>query len=112
MGKPYAEWPDYPERPADRGTTRMHRLRNRPRNLPRGGAEPLAAILPPLAAVHARLGATEGNAGAIGGVAWVRDHRCRLDSPQKSSPRLFSSVGRSEEHTSELQSLRHLVCRL
>src|SRR5258705_7333081 len=26
--------------------------------------------------------------------------------------RRFTSVGRSEEHTSELQSLRHLVCRL
>src|SRR5258705_7346800 len=25
---------------------------------------------------------------------------------------LFREVGRSEEHTSELQSLRHLVCRL
>src|SRR5947199_6772894 len=28
------------------------------------------------------------------------------------APRLSSSRTRSEEHTSELQSLRHLVCRL
>src|SRR5205814_10316839 len=28
------------------------------------------------------------------------------------SPRLTVSTPRSEEHTSELQSLRHLVCRL
>src|ERR1035438_10556635 len=26
--------------------------------------------------------------------------------------RILSAAGRSEEHTSELQSLRHLVCRL
>src|SRR5436853_3061231 len=26
--------------------------------------------------------------------------------------KIFQSTGRSEEHTSELQSLRHLVCRL
>src|SRR5258705_1514263 len=30
--------------------------------------------------------------------------------PRRPSPR--SPSGRSEEHTSELQSLRHLVCRL
>src|SRR5262245_63497417 len=29
-----------------------------------------------------------------------------------ASPQLFSVFTRSEEHTSELQSLRHLVCRL
>src|ERR1039458_170031 len=29
-----------------------------------------------------------------------------------ADPRPFRRVGRSEEHTSELQSLRHLVCRL
>src|ERR1035441_8166325 len=39
------------------------------------------------------------------GAAWV----CRRSSPggTRATP-----VGRSEEHTSELQSLRHLVCRL
>src|SRR5258705_9959336 len=36
------------------------------------------------------------------------------DSPPtgESSPFLDGLAGRSEEHTSELQSLRHLVCRL
>src|SRR5262245_64288151 len=29
-----------------------------------------------------------------------------------STSRLWAESGRSEEHTSELQSLRHLVCRL
>src|SRR5205814_10070649 len=35
------------------------------------------------------------------------DDRCGYDAAQKNEPPL-----RSEEHTSELQSLRHLVCRL
>src|SRR5437899_11757397 len=35
---------------------------------------------------------------------WDRCCRCR--------PRECRPAGRSEEHTSELQSLRHLVCRL
>src|SRR5205814_8831333 len=30
----------------------------------------------------------------------------------RTPPRPLHPVGRSEEHTSELQSLRHLVCRL
>src|SRR5262245_47281126 len=39
--------------------------------------------------------------------------RGRPCSPGNSSPRAGSPAnGRSEEHTSELQSLRHLVCRL
>src|SRR5258705_2693573 len=33
-----------------------------------------------------------------------------LKDPLRSHP--FSALRRSEEHTSELQSLRHLVCRL
>src|SRR5258705_9298648 len=33
-------------------------------------------------------------------------------SSQKSVPRTRIRCSRSEEHTSELQSLRHLVCRL
>src|ERR1035441_10953532 len=32
--------------------------------------------------------------------------------PSSSTTFLISSPARSEEHTSELQSLRHLVCRL
>src|SRR2546422_7200170 len=36
-------------------------------------------------------------------------HRCRLQAP---GLHLLATVGRSEEHTSELQSRLHLVCRL
>src|SRR5260221_10377830 len=32
--------------------------------------------------------------------------------PNELSPDAFPQLERSEEHTSELQSLRHLVCRL
>src|SRR5262245_2715608 len=35
---------------------------------------------------------------------------CRFQTPTSYGPALF--ISRSEEHTSELQSLRHLVCRL
>src|SRR5258705_4568465 len=48
---------------------------------------------------------------------WPRS-RCRIpDSPPRapvfpSSTRRHPKDSRSEEHTSELQSLRHLVCRL
>src|SRR5258705_3101807 len=35
-----------------------------------------------------------------------------LDLYQNLSPRISDVRPRSEEHTSELQSLRHLVCRL
>src|ERR1035441_7113385 len=31
--------------------------------------------------------------------------------PKRSANKVFSGIIRSEEHTSELQSLRHLVCR-
>src|SRR5205814_9225713 len=44
---------------------------------------------------------------------------CRMDHPHSSgisgrrtAPERDKESGRSEEHTSELQSLRHLVCRL
>src|SRR5438045_9705218 len=36
---------------------------------------------------------------------------CRANTPDRGCPRC-SPAARSEEHTSELQSLRHLVCRL
>src|SRR5262245_64979552 len=35
-----------------------------------------------------------------------------IDMPISSRARLSMAQARSEEHTSELQSLRHLVCRL
>src|SRR5947199_9357111 len=38
------------------------------------------------------------------------DHLCQSTSKQNGY--WWSSLPRSEEHTSELQSLRHLVCRL
>src|ERR1035441_1052573 len=41
--------------------------------------------------------------------------RARNDSDRRNGARIFEPVARqsrSEEHTSELQSLRHLVCRL
>src|SRR5436853_1134911 len=46
----------------------------------------------------------EGDVGAAGIVARPARARHRLG--------MRGGVGRSEEHTSELQSLRHLVCRL
>src|ERR1035438_4992274 len=52
------------------------------------------------------------------GQYWPRHPRCdhspRWDSPSTSAPPIVPSPHRlrSEEHTSELQSLRHLVCRL
>src|SRR5258705_905790 len=42
---------------------------------------------------------------------FFRDHDELVRSNQ-SSGRMLPSQQRSEEHTSELQSLRHLVCRL
>src|SRR5260370_8225439 len=43
-------------------------------------------------------------------------NRLRIDGvngePQRTEERVFRSLGRSEEHTSELQSHLNLVCRL
>src|SRR3712207_8246234 len=39
-------------------------------------------------------------------------HRSRSGSAAAGSERVTSSEGRSEEHTSELQSRQYLVCRL
>src|ERR1035438_1795211 len=47
------------------------------------------------------------NAGRDDGPANVRNAM-----PREASQPGFHGVYRSEEHTSELQSLRHLVCRL
>src|SRR5438045_5626463 len=66
-------------------------------------AEPYSRRLPRAAA--ARRGARNG--GATGG--------CRERIPRSRAPGAAicgAERGRSEEHTSELQSLRHLVCRL
>src|SRR5258705_6935874 len=37
---------------------------------------------------------------------------CNTSAGRRSAPVVGASATRSEEHTSELQSLRHLVCRL
>src|SRR5205814_8587305 len=42
----------------------------------------------------------------------VEDHRPRLEHRHRVEPDDPRHAVRSEEHTSELQSLRHLVCRL
>src|SRR5438045_8138888 len=41
-----------------------------------------------------------------------RPHSCIQPFPTPPEGRVTRICGRSEEHTSELQSLRHLVCRL
>src|ERR1035438_1341397 len=61
-----------------------------------------------------------GVKGPLTTVRWAPEKRTRLPSevgfrppPPCMIPALISSsLYRSEEHTSELQSLRHLVCRL
>src|SRR5262245_62559192 len=46
------------------------------------------------------------------GLALLSDSRDGGESVEAALERLTYSPPRSEEHTSELQSLRHLVCRL
>src|SRR5438045_5067110 len=46
-----------------------------------------------------------GTWNSTGRAQWPRD-------PHRNREPLIGSACRSEEHTSELQSLRHLVCRL
>src|SRR5205823_14775700 len=43
---------------------------------------------------------------------FVVDQCCVLDGCHACSNRVLDTRGRSEEHTSELQSLAYLVCRL
>src|SRR2546425_2587152 len=49
--------------------------------------------------------------GVLGTLAGLRGTPLRSDFAAETS-RLLSSASRSEEHTSELQSLAYLVCRL
>src|SRR5436853_2816148 len=51
-------------------------------------------------------------AGSHERVLVVAGSSARLAQGMKDTPVDAAIVGRSEEHTSELQSLRHLVCRL
>src|SRR5438045_6598830 len=48
---------------------------------------------------------------ALGGWIVAQDPRVRARGPGRAAA-VVDLVLRSEEHTSELQSLRHLVCRL
>src|SRR5947199_7472214 len=56
------------------------------------------AIVPDVRAGHKKIFATDFGDAAPGTAAMDRA--------------VLTKIGRSEEHTSELQSLRHLVCRL
>src|SRR5437899_4389028 len=51
-------------------------------------------------------------AAGVGTLGVVDDDRVSLSNLQRQIIHTTPEVGRSEEHTSELQSLRHLVCRL
>src|SRR5436853_5828991 len=53
--------------------------------------------------------------GAADSSGTGRHRECRMGSPDPSPAGVLArmrAASRSEEHTSELQSLRHLVCRL
>src|SRR5437899_8330568 len=50
--------------------------------------------------------------GAARGCGGTRDRRTAPPAPAAPSTREWTALQRSEEHTSELQSLRHIVCRL
>src|SRR2546422_5817350 len=62
----------------------------------------------------ARVAAISGTPSVIALSLGIQNSDCQATMlPPASSPPLSStSVGRSEEHTSELQSRLHLVCRL
>src|SRR3712207_8322727 len=53
--------------------------------------------------------AVPGRPGDALGLPWLRPAGAVLDQPFLAGP---ARVGRSEEHTSELQSRQYLVCRL
>src|ERR1035438_7259816 len=60
-------------------------------------------LSPPPANLHRRSASSPAKSGT-----WL----CSIAGPERSSSSFKASIMRSEEHTSELQSLRHLVCRL
>src|SRR5262245_58805365 len=55
-------------------------------------------------AIPMGMGKVLGGGSSINAMIWARGHKSDWD--------FFASETRSEEQTSELQSLRHLVCRL
>src|ERR1035441_2713817 len=75
---------------------------------------------PVAAQVSANRWAVSLSPNGVGSVQWSKDeaHRLHRSFLEENHNPVYASVGsrvgshRSEEHTSELQSLRHLVCRL
>src|SRR5947199_7806151 len=62
--------------------------------------------------ILSRAAADERTAGRAGSAhAAFISAKCAMGAPPASSASI-AHLARSEEHTSELQSLRHLVCRL
>src|SRR5436853_6030020 len=61
--------------------------------------------------LHDALPISDGGAWAPAAATWGGEPAAPVSLKPAICNR-FSSGGRSEEHTSELQSLRHLVCRL
>src|SRR5262245_2590755 len=49
---------------------------------------------------------------SLAGVVWINYYQRTQSAPIAAAVAARAQPGRSEEHTSELQSLRHLVCRL
>src|SRR5438045_4720732 len=72
-----------------------------------------AAVADDRRSLHA-VGLIAAGARHRGGVAHLRRRRCARDPINRADGGAGGQRhrGRSEEHTSELQSLRHLVCRL
>src|SRR5258705_7627321 len=76
---------------------------------------PPRSTLFPYTTLFRSAGKVLGGGSSINFMYWARGHKSDWDyfAAQAGDPAWgFDAVRRSEEHTSELQSLRHLVCRL
>src|SRR5262245_62555553 len=79
---------------------------------------PARAIIGQATAIGARkpvpthIGNNVGPAGARSPQPWVNVRASSTATASMQKVRMYCEHARSEEHTSELQSLRHLVCRL
>src|SRR5262245_63944800 len=78
---------------------------------------PRSTLFPYTTLFRSHRRARAGRAAAIGAGGRRRSDRADRERRARRSPedprrRRVEGIGRSEEHTSELQSLRHLVCRL